>query len=161
MIVSCSLGNMAGWKILGTASHPKSKHSFRSASQLLRSWRSPGICYAWSYKQLKAKVIVEVEQSSIAIDWEFFPGTMYLYPNAMSLTSGTNTMNALTNTGSVPLIRKRRPVGRRRRSMFISADSRNDTNLYSEELLASPDPAEMYNVMIQCAEDYTKLYFIQ
>lgn len=86
---------------------------------------------------------------------------MYLYQNSMSLTSGTNTMNALTNTGSVPLIRKRRPVGRRRRSIFISADNRNDTSLYSDELLASPDPAEMYNVMIQCAEDYTKLYFVK
>jgi len=86
--------------------------------------------------------------------------TMYMYPNTMALTNGVNTMNSLTNTGAVPL-RKRRPIGRRKRSVFLSADNRNETELLMDESFATPDPAEMYNVMIQCAEDYTKLYFVQ
>lgn len=81
--------------------------------------------------------------------------------NSMALTNGgINTMNSIGTGGSVPLLRKRRPVGRRRRDVFLSADNANATRLLEEEL-ATPDPAEMYNVMIQCAEDYTKLYFVQ
>lgn len=70
-------------------------------------------------------------------------------------------MNSLANTGAVPLIRKRRPLGRRRRNIFLSADYYNDTQLFiDEEPYATPDPIEMYNVMIQCAEDYTKLLYV-
>jgi hypothetical protein len=88
---------------------------------------------------------------------------MYMYnTNSMALTNGgVNTLNSVGTGGSVPLLRKRRPVvGRFRRDVFLSADNANATHQLAEEL-ASPDPAEMYNVMIQCAEDYTKLYFVQ
>lgn len=83
------------------------------------------------------------------------------YSNGALNGGGFNTMNSLVNTGSIPL-RKRRPVGRRRRNVLISADNRNDTSLFDDqEEYATPNSAEMYHVMIQCAEDYTKLYFIQ
>lgn len=82
---------------------------------------------------------------------------MYMYnSNAMGLTSGTGTMNALMNAGSVPL-RKRRPIGRRKRDVFLSADNRNGTQLFNDNG-AFIDPAEMYTLMIQGAEDYTKFY---
>lgn len=92
------------------------------------------------------------------------PGTMYLYPNSASYANAANsanTMNSLINTGSVPL-RKRRPVGRRRRNVLLSSDNRNETiaSIY-QQALAAPDPAEMYNVLIQCAEGYTKFYFVK
>lgn len=90
---------------------------------------------------------------------------MYLYPNSSYMngvsTGGINTMNSLVNGGSVPL-RKRRPIGRRKRNVFLSADNRNETisSIY-EQAFATPDPAEMYNVMIECAEGYAKFYFVK
>lgn len=78
---------------------------------------------------------------------------MYLYPNAMNLMSNTNTMNSIasSNLGSVPLIRKRRPVGRRRRDIFLSSTNGNKTY---DEAIATPDPEEMYSVLIHCAENF-------
>lgn len=91
------------------------------------------------------------------------PGTMYSvgYTNAANAGS-INTMNSLMNTGSVPLLRKRRPVGRRKRNVLLSADNRNETisSIY-QQAFATPDLADMYNVMIQCAEGYTKFYFVK
>lgn len=88
-------------------------------------------------------------------------GTMYMYPNSLNMVNGVNTMNSIVNSGSVPL-RKRRPLGRKRRNVFLSGDNQNKTNSENdEESSAMIDPAEMYNVMIQCAEDYTKFYYIQ
>lgn len=102
----------------------------------------------------------------LSVDFKFddkfspLPGTMYMYnSNAMGLTSGTGTMNALMNAGSVPL-RKRRPIGRRKRDVFLSADNRNGTQLFDDKG-AFIDPAEIYTIMIQGAEDYTKLYHLQ
>lgn len=88
---------------------------------------------------------------------------MYVYPNSGNYASGINTMNALTNTGSVPLIKYAKPPkGRRKRNVLLSSDNRNETisSIYQQSL-ATPDPVEMYNVMIQCAEGYTKFYFVQ
>jgi hypothetical protein len=95
------------------------------------------------------------------------PGTMYLYPNSSSYLNAANagnlnTMNSLVNGGSVPLLKKRRPIGRRKRNVLLSADNRNETisSIY-QQAFATPDPAEMYNVMIQCAEGYAKFYFVK
>lgn len=84
-----------------------------------------------------------------------------MYPNSLNMMNGANTMNSIMNSGSVPLIRKRRPLGRKRRNVLISDDIQNKTSsLEDENAFAKINPAEMYNVMIQYAEDYTKLYHI-
>lgn len=86
---------------------------------------------------------------------------MYLYPNAVNYTNGgSNTMNSLSNAGSVPL-RKRRPItiGRRKRNIDFYSIYNNETMLSpQEEILNSFGPGKMYSVMIQCAEDYIHLY---
>jgi hypothetical protein len=92
---------------------------------------------------------------------------MYLYPNQVGYMNtanagGINTMNSIINAGSVPLLKKRRPIGRRKRNVLLSADNRNETiSTIYQQAFATPDPAEMYNVMIQCAEGYTKFYFVK
>ena len=86
-----------------------------------------------------------------------------MYNSNLLASNASNTLNSVSGQGSVPLLRKRRPIGRRKRSIFISAENRNATHLLEDEieLAASPDPAEMYYAMIQCAEDYTKFYYIK
>lgn len=84
---------------------------------------------------------------------------MYLYPNTVSYTNSANTLNSLANTGSVPL-RKRRPLGRKKRSMQLIEDNRNFTTSFENSEAFMSDPSEMYYVMIQCAEDFTKFYHI-
>lgn len=91
------------------------------------------------------------------------PGTMYVYPNSGNYGNTLSAMNAMTNTGSIPLIKYAKPPrGRKRRNIFLASDNQNETisSVY-QQAMATPDPAEMYNVMIQCAEGYTKFYFIQ
>lgn len=86
-----------------------------------------------------------------------------MYPNSAGYlnAAGSNTMNSAVNSGSVPL-RKRRPIGRRRRNILLSADNRNDTiTTVYEEGLATPDPSQMYQVMISMAEGYVKLHHFE
>lgn len=85
-----------------------------------------------------------------------------MYPNSLNMVNSANTMNSIVNAGAVPLIRKRRPLGRKRRNVFLSNDYHNDTNfLANDDSFLDINPAEMYNVMLQGAEDYSKLYLIQ
>jgi hypothetical protein len=87
-------------------------------------------------------------------------GTMYLHPNSVNyMNGGANTMNNLINTGSVPL-RKRRPIGRKKRNLTVSPfDNYNNTE-YSTNLTTFT-PEDMYFPMIQCAENYNQFYLIQ
>lgn len=90
-------------------------------------------------------------------------GTTYLHTSVASMTNGATAggnINNMAIQGSVPL-RKRRP-GRRRRNIFLSADNKNDTisSIY-EESLASPDPDQMYQVMLMMAEGYVNLNYLK
>ena len=77
----------------------------------------------------------------------------------MGIINGGSSMNSLGNTGSVPLIRKRRPLGRKKRSIIQSSDVHNFTYMFDiDQTIASPDPAVMYLIMLQCAERYSKLF---
>lgn len=75
-------------------------------------------------------------------------------------TGGASLNNMNANQGPVPL-RKRRP-GRKRRNVFLSADNKNDTlsSIY-EDSLASPDPDQMYQVMLMMAEGYVNLNYLK
>jgi hypothetical protein len=54
-------------------------------------------------------------------------------------------------------IKKRKPFGRRRRDILLSADNKNDTidSIYYESL-ATPDPDQMFQVMVNFAEGYVR-----
>lgn len=93
-------------------------------------------------------------------------GTTLLMSNSLQNAS---TSNSLTNTGSVPLRRRRRPisiVGRRRRkrnTVMLSSDNHNDTisSIYMESLTNSYGDGDMYHAMISIAEGYVKFnYFV-
>lgn len=73
--------------------------------------------------------------------------------------NGSNTMNSLVNSGSIPL-RKRRPIGRKRRNVFEIRNF-NDTVLIPDLNSLNPDPRDMYFAMINCAENYTKFFMIE
>lgn len=88
-----------------------------------------------------------------------------VYPNA-NLLNMPGTLNSQTNTGSVPL-RKRRPIGRRKRRNIVASslnnnstllDSADDFDVDDSSIMLLPSSLEMYDVFIYCAEDYTKFY---
>lgn len=84
-----------------------------------------------------------------------------MHTNAnMPIQSGTNNMS---NSGSVPLRKRRRPISigrRRKRNIFLSSDNHNDTisSLYNESFNMDGD---MYNAMISIAEGYVKLHYFE
>lgn len=75
-------------------------------------------------------------------------GTTYMYP-----TNGGYPTTSITTSA----IKKRKPFGRRRRDIFLSADNRNDTidSIYYDSL-ATPDPDQMFQVMVNFAEGYVR-----
>lgn len=89
-----------------------------------------------------------------------------VYPNVgnmMNLPSGT--LNSMTNTGSVPLKKRRRPIGRRKRRNIVASSLNNSTMQYNDSIdfddssiIVLPSSLEMYDAFIFCAEDYTKFY---
>lgn len=66
----------------------------------------------------------------------------------------------VTTTGAA--IRKKKPViGRRRRNVMLSSDNQNDTidSIY-EESQATPDPDQMFQIMVKVAEGYVKIHHL-
>jgi hypothetical protein len=84
-----------------------------------------------------------------------------VYPNANLINNMPGTLNSQTNTGSVPL-RKRRPIGRRKRRNIVASSLNNSTlnsiDFDDSSIMLLPSSLEMYDVFIYCAEDYTKFY---
>lgn len=83
--------------------------------------------------------------------------------NANMPIQSASTLNSISNSGSVPLRRRRRPISlgrRRKRNIFLSSENNNDTvsSIYNEAFNMDGD---MYNAMISIAEGYVKLQYFE
>lgn len=94
-------------------------------------------------------------------------GTTLLMTNSNLPMQNAGTLNSISNTGSVPLRRRRRPINvgrRRKRNVLLSSDNQNDTlsAIYEESQSLSFDiDGDMYHAMINLAEGYVKLNYFK